>query len=963
VIVATFEHLLPIRSSLWISAIILSITTAHAEDMRPSFDCAKAKTASERAICSDTDLAQLDRELSSVYERALAAGAVDKASQLAWIRRRDAACVSVDPKNCLRTQMQARIAELRQVTLRNGKPSVGQPQPASTDVSLASESTNVNGLLRPVGSAGGFHPNSGFEILDHHLLFAEFDSSGNVQQIISVDPATGKSVVVAAHLQQPLAPAILFSDPAATVVGELRSKSEGGNELVVSGTMGLEWRRFNIENMPDTATIIGQKLYVATASKQFPPRLRLDVFDLLTGSQIVSREIWNVPDHGRPVFWKGKIILVAPGSVTLYDERLDKVASSPAPADESYASSSCGVQEPKVFVARLIYQISCGRIVVFDLDHFKFVYELERFDPSRFVTFDLAGDLLFAVPIDDERRPNNGAVFDLISDKRVAVLPLTADAIAVSGDVLAAVAPRSPNDPNAARQISLYRVQLDELTAPAQQRALQQAHARALAVIARSGSFDDAVDAIESVATDQLFDVDAVHQELRAVAIDYASWLAGTFDRRAVGIKLLDRLVAADPNDRHAKHRLGLALLRDYLLTGAPASLDRAQRLLSDEPGFSTPDLPPPPMARSTPIDVGYFGHRIAFWRDKVVIVHFQGSFGTSTASNLTVSVYDRTTLKPLWSRNIPASENGDEIAGITFEGDRILTWLLPSNSDRDRVAITDAVSHNLSLRTTPNAFDTVLQTANVIVGCQALPSESCVIVDPKTFKETTHFECEAPSFLPRGSADDEALEKLVGSGCKVDGHGRLVSLGKRWMLMANGSWPGPYASSYRSVADGAGWHSSDLHILRDSEAKISNAMDAAIVDNRQPGLHRFMRLDFKTGAYRTMFQMRDPKEAGVAWTVAGPLLIVGAGHDLILYDMANDCMAGVLHNVIAKEVRDNGIPIDKAKIVRLLVDGPRLIVLTFDGEDSRVLQIPDVLNYAKKAVQTFKLVDGMLGN
>ena len=958
VIVPVFEHSLPIRMCLWIGALILSIATAHAEAMQPSFDCAKAKSVPERAICSDSDLAQLDRELSSVYERALAAAAVEKASQLAWIRRRDAACLSRDPKNCLRTQMQDRIAELQRAILHKDRTSVEQPQPAKTATPPASEPTNANGLLRPSGSAGVLpNPNSGLRVLDHHLLFAAFDPSGNTQQIISVDPATGKSAIVAAQLRNPTA--ILFSDRHATVVLESLSQDEGGNELVVSGTAG-EWRRFKTASTPDTATIIDQKLYVATASKEFPPRLRLDVFDLFAGSQIASREIWNVPDRGLPVFWKGKIILVAPGSVTLYDEHLDKIVSSPAPADEGYGSLGCGVVRPQVFDARLIYQISCGHIAIFDLGHFVFDREFERFDPSAFVSLDVAGNLLFAVPTESERRPNNGAVFDLSSGKRVAVLPLTAGAIAVSGDVLMALAPINPDDPNAVRQIFLYRVQQDALTAPAQQRALEQAHARGLAVMARSGSFDDAADAIESAATDRLFDVDDVDQRLRAVAIDYASWLAGTFDRRTAGIRLLDRLAAAGPNDPAARRRLGAALFRDYLLTGAPVSLDRAQHLLSDEPDLSALRLPATPTARSTPIEFGYFGDCIAFWRDKIVIGHSPGSNKPPT-----VAVYDRTTLKLLWSRDIPASEKRANITGITFEGDRIMAWLLPNNSGRGRVAIIDVLSHNLILRSMPTAFGTVLQTANGVAGCEGEMLNSCTIVDAKTFKATAHFECDAMALAYPGSADDEALAKLVGAGCQIDGRGQLVALGKRWMLMANGSWPGPYPLSYRRVADAAGWQNSGLHLLAHgaSGAKISDARDTAIVDNQQTDLHRFNSLDFKTGAYRTLFQVRDPKGMGVAWTIADSLLIVGAGHNLILYDMADDRMAGVLHDVIEKEVKGDGSAIDHARIVKLLVDGPKLVVLTLDGQYSRVLQMSDVVNYAKTTAQNFRLVDAMLGN
>ncbi len=73
--------------------------------------------------------------------------------------------------------------------------------------------------------------------------------------------------------------------------------------------------------------------------------------------------------------------------------------------------------------------------------------------------------------------------------------------------------------------------------------------------------------------------------------------------------------------------------------------------------------------------------------------------------------------------------------------------------------------------------------------------------------------------------------------------------------------------------------------------------------------------------------------------------------------------MAGVLHDVIEKEVKGDGSAVDHARIVKLLVDGPRLVVLTLDGQYSRVLQMSDVVNYAKTAAQNFRLVDAMLAN
>ena len=287
-------------------ALIFVVGHAFAEQTKPSFDCAKAKSNSERAICSDEELARLDRELAAIYQSALKAGTVDKRSQFAWIRRRDAECIG-KLRSCLQTRMQERIAELRRGASRNEQPLGEQPKPAAMDQAALSRPLTVSRLLRPAGTAVQFHPNR-WAVFDHHLLFDEFDASGNAKHIVSFNPTTGRSTVVAANLHEPI---VLLSDPRVTVVVE--PQLEDGIEIVVSDSAtGQEWRRFKIGRVPDTATVIDQELRLASTSKEFPPRLAIDILDLATNSPKASREIWHVPDYGRPVFWKDKIVLVSP---------------------------------------------------------------------------------------------------------------------------------------------------------------------------------------------------------------------------------------------------------------------------------------------------------------------------------------------------------------------------------------------------------------------------------------------------------------------------------------------------------------------------------------------------------------------------------------------------------------------------------------------------------------------------
>ncbi|MEI4484824.1 MliC family protein [Frigidibacter sp. MR17.14] len=82
----------------------------------PSFDCAKAESAAEKAVCADPALAAMDRELARVYALAAAKGDDSslKAMQRGWIKGRDD-CWKADDgvPACTRREYALRIEEIR----------------------------------------------------------------------------------------------------------------------------------------------------------------------------------------------------------------------------------------------------------------------------------------------------------------------------------------------------------------------------------------------------------------------------------------------------------------------------------------------------------------------------------------------------------------------------------------------------------------------------------------------------------------------------------------------------------------------------------------------------------------------------------------------------------------------------------------------------------------------------------
>ena len=100
-----------LKTSLLFSMLWLSSAPAHAA----SFDCAKASTPVEQAICRDGYLSSLDEILASTYQEAWGLAQDQKSlmqSQRDWLARRDQ-CPDI---NCITESIQQRIQELKSQT-------------------------------------------------------------------------------------------------------------------------------------------------------------------------------------------------------------------------------------------------------------------------------------------------------------------------------------------------------------------------------------------------------------------------------------------------------------------------------------------------------------------------------------------------------------------------------------------------------------------------------------------------------------------------------------------------------------------------------------------------------------------------------------------------------------------------------------------------------------------------------
>lgn len=106
------------RSAIATAAVVVA-TSAHTSE--PAFDCARAEGQVQQLVCSDDELAGLDRELATVYQTALETLPPDdvpqtKAQQRGWIKGRDDCWKADDVSQCVAGAYRMRIVELQIVS-------------------------------------------------------------------------------------------------------------------------------------------------------------------------------------------------------------------------------------------------------------------------------------------------------------------------------------------------------------------------------------------------------------------------------------------------------------------------------------------------------------------------------------------------------------------------------------------------------------------------------------------------------------------------------------------------------------------------------------------------------------------------------------------------------------------------------------------------------------------------------
>ncbi|MEN8730152.1 MAG: META domain-containing protein [Desulfuromonadales bacterium] len=107
-----------VNTRIFLIAVTFVLTATSLTLASPSFDCSKAAGEVEQLVCRDQSLANLDQELSEVYESAMKRlptneHAKTRAMQRGWIKGRNDCWKAEDVRGCVEVSYQVRIVELQ----------------------------------------------------------------------------------------------------------------------------------------------------------------------------------------------------------------------------------------------------------------------------------------------------------------------------------------------------------------------------------------------------------------------------------------------------------------------------------------------------------------------------------------------------------------------------------------------------------------------------------------------------------------------------------------------------------------------------------------------------------------------------------------------------------------------------------------------------------------------------------
>lgn len=880
-----------------------------------SFDCAKAASRVEQFICGSPEISRLDDELAQAYRTALEnpdREAAIRQEQRQWLRERNACTYSL----CVKNAYEARLHAMR------------QDQPASAP------QTAGGSPLREVSSTLDYRP-SDFPIIqrDNRVIFSQYDQSGNNFDIVSLGIADVSRDYV---LRGRYGAQFIAQNDKYLVVSE---KGRMANPLVViDRATGERLKQIKLQQVISWGRIEGNRLLAiqgAWLSGGYMSKAGALILELPSLRVIKSLEIAGGNDA---LVWNGQILSLG-YNLHFYDFEFNLKSEIVFPKRKDGKGVSCAATTHlRLYKDKATVVSDCGDIWVIDLTGRK----IERVIPSyaHFYAVAVMDGLIFTAPTSEPRLKNQARVFDLYSGKELAILPINATDLFVAGNRLLAVE-REFAKPSL---MTLYAVDTAALRGGQWRTEKAMRDCGVADRLEAAGDLYGAITMCREAGLESMLEearsMPAVREMLRRHAVRLGRSLDGARD----AIRLLEALQAIAP-DPQQKSALTEARLKARVLDG-------------ESVGTLTPEEQATPFGRvlelaprsqrglSKSIDFGAFSNLFHFSGEHLYI----GRYGSRRGSDggATVGVFDRVTLQELDSIPIAADDHDyqDSVASLVTDERHLYVGVQYRYEDegakagRPNFCVIDRKTRKLVRSVYVAAPPSLYLREGELLAC-ACPGDTgdgCHALDPTTGKASARprLACVAQ---PIGG--DTTVMELPGS---PERSLRVVAATRDYAVTRDSyDRKAPYQLYPRSgpgqptplKLDGVG-----PEALEQLLAVSGNML--LIGDRLRHGL-KIKRLDLPAGKVQNLAAVPTAPSRIAVPLVHGQTLLLGLGRDLLLIDLRNGQLRRYLKDFIAADFRDNGHGLDRHRIDRLMIDGGRLIAISFYGDNSRIVPLSEL--------------------
>lgn len=857
-----------------------------------SFDCAKAASLVEKLVCSDGEISKLDDDLSTAYQAVSgdsAAADQVRRDQRQWLAGRNACRDRV----CIKSAYDRRLADL--LALRG-------PTQAGKPVAVSEESQAIG--VREIRSVEFKQFDSPQVRIDAgRAVFSHFDQTGNAYNIVAVNISDGG----VRNLAEGVPGGMFVAEDGRYLV--YSSVGTNARPLVVFDKLAN--KRVATTRLRDVISwgyIAGDRLFVVQGGIIQNSQVTVLVYRL-PGLKLERKT--EITGGNDTALWGDKIVSIG-NRLGIYDLDLREVAVVDMPKPDPDHSSNCSHGPLYISGDKAVVSANCAQLAVIDLPSAR----IERIIPvaSFFQSFVIAEGLLFSVDLDGNEP--DVRVIELSSGRELARIGIDASFLAMQGKSLLAMKRKDFSTPV---RFTLYEVDFASIRSETSRiaRVLKGCGAAGQA-LERQGDLHAALEACEKAGIRGFVDEKNLSPELREAVEKYARWLTLSFSRYSEGATILGRLQRANQNPR---------------IEAQIAMAKRKALYLDPPPNDARPSQNPEPKGVTrVPIDFGAFSNMRRFEGDRLYI----GRWSCRRSDDLDVSleVLDRKSFRHIKRVAIAPcdDEQQDSITAIGVVPGYVVLGLgyRYEEEGRPTVAVVDAQTLEVVKKGfVKQEIAGLSQWQGRLLACARSSDQSHHRFDPASAR-----------FLP--TTEDEARACLNGDAVRLTTWDESASLSdsvpaaetpnyRAFAVTTNG----PY-STYRITQTGA-TRTLKIPVRRYTEVLAVPGRDALVLRYVSGRRARFAYFDIETQTSVDLFELG---RAGVT-SIWGRYLFVTLGRDLLVYDLERRMVVGYEKELIREGFLDNCCGKDSDNIDGLVLDEGRLLALTFDGSNSRVIDLP----------------------